>query len=438
MRKTLRIARREYNAQVRTKGFLIGLALAPLFACGGLIAFALLKDHVDVTDQHIALVDRSGLLAEYLVEEAEKRNAKWVHDEETGEKKRPAYVFEIMPPGTEGDDGLQIALSDRVRNKELFAYVMIGGGVLHPDVNPDDSRITYHSMTPLNMDARNWMYGLVNRRLSELRAKEAELDKTLIDKVMRRIGIESLGLVSVDKDTGKVTDARRTNEAEAVFIPMVMMMLLFMMMMWGAMPLISSVVEEKSQRIAEILLGSVSPFGMMMGKLLGGVGVSLTSAAVYLTAGIIVVHQVGIADTIPFHVLPWFVVYMLTAILMFGALLSAVGSACSEQSEAQAMMPFVMIPMLIPMFVWFIVVKEPASPFATIMSMIPPFTPMLMLIRQSTPAGVPAWQAWTSLAGVIFFTILCVWAGGRIFRVGILLQGQPPKIGTLVKWLVRG
>jgi ABC-2 type transport system permease protein len=115
-----------------------------------------------------------------------------------------------------------------------------------------------------------------------------------------------------------------------------------------------------------------------------------------------------------------------------------VGSACNEQSEAQSLMPFVMLPMLIPMFVWFVVAKEPLGTFATVLSLIPPFTPMLMMIRQATPVELPAWQPWIGLVGIMLFTVFCVWAGGRIFRVGLLMQGQPPKIGTLIRWLVKG
>ena len=78
------------------------------------------------------------------------------------------------------------------------------------------------------------------------------------------------------------------------------------------------------------------------------------------------------------------------------------------------------------------------SAFATGMSFIPPFTPMLMLLRLSTPGGIPAWQPWVGLVGVLLCTILAVWAGGRIFRFGILMQGQPPKIGRILHWAIKG
>jgi len=438
MRKTLRIARREYGAQVRTKGFIIGLAIAPIMVCGGLVAFLLLKDRVDLTDKRVAVVDRSGVLAGCLVEEARKRNETEIYDAETGKKMKPAYIFEVVPPDDEKPESQRLALSDRVRAKDLYAYVEIGRDILHPWRSPETGRIAYHSENPLSGEVRSWMYWSINEKLLELRAGEAGLDRDLVKKIAGRVGIESLGLVSVDKATGKVKDARRTNELEAVIVPMGMMMLLFMMIMMGAMPLLGSVLEEKTQRIAEVLLGSISPFGLMMGKLLGGVAVSLTSVFVYLAAGFVIADFMDVAERIPFQILPWLLVFMVASIFMFGAILSAVGSACNEQSEAQSLMPFVMIPLLIPMFVWFLVVKEPMSTFSTVMSLIPPFTPILMTLRMATPAGVPMWQCLAGLAGVILFTVFCVWAGGRIFRVGILMQGNPPRIGTLLCWLVRG
>jgi ABC-2 type transport system permease protein len=141
---------------------------------------------------------------------------------------------------------------------------------------------------------------------------------------------------------------------------------------------------------------------------------------------------------IPYHLLPWFFFYMIAAIFMFGSLLAAVGSACNDQKEVQSIMPFVMIPMIIPMFVLMPIIKEPLGSFSTALSLIPPFTPVTMMLRQATPTTIPAWQPWVGMAGVALFTLFCVWAGGRIFRIGILLQGTTPKIGLLAKWVFKG
>jgi ABC-2 type transport system permease protein len=129
---------------------------------------------------------------------------------------------------------------------------------------------------------------------------------------------------------------------------------------------------------------------------------------------------------------------MLLAIIMFGAMSAALGSTCSEAKDAQSLTFPTLLPAIFPMFIYFPVVKEPMGSFATWTSLIPPFTPVLMLLRQATPASVPAWQPIVGLIGVVIFTILFVWAGGRIFRVAILMQGTPPKLANLLRWAVKG
>ncbi len=438
MNKALRIARREYAAQVRTKGFLIGLALAPILACGGLVVVLLMKDKVDADDQHLAIIDRSGVIAESLVESANARNAEVTHDEETGEKIKPGFVLEIVKPDDVNPDQQRLDLSNRVRKRELYAFLEIGADVVHAEKMNVDRDILYYTDNPLSQDMRQWLWWPVNSKLQEIRAAESGVDLQEVRRITNRASIETVGLVSRDVKTGEVEAAERTNELQAVFVPMGMMMMLFMMIMFGAMPLLTSTLEEKTRRVSELLLGSISPFSLMMGKLIGGVGVSLTSLSFYLVIGYSLTTYMGINDKVPYELLPWMLTFLITAIFMFGALLAAVGAACNEASETQSLMPFVMAPMMIPMFVWFPVVKEPLGNFATGMSLFPPFTPVLMMLRMSTPAGVPTWQPWVGLLGLIACTLFCVWAGGRIFRVGILMQGQAPKIGQLIKWVIRG
>jgi ABC-2 type transport system permease protein len=95
-------------------------------------------------------------------------------------------------------------------------------------------------------------------------------------------------------------------------------------------------------------------------------------------------------------------------------------------------------PVMIPYFLFTFVMQQPNGAISTAISLFPPFTPMLMLLRQAMPGGVPAWQPWVGLAGVLAFTLVMVAAAARIFRVAILLQGKTPKIADLVRWAVRG
>ena len=438
MRKTLRLARREYKATVQTKGFIIGILLAPVLMSGSLIAMALLKDRVDTTDKRVALVDRSGIIAEVLVEAANARNTREVHDEESGRKVKPAYLIEIVEPNDEDPAVQRLELSDRVRGRHLHAFVEIGEEVLHPGENQEASRISYHAKNAVMDDVRGWMGWPINNHLRRARLADAGVDESNVRDLFHWVSVAGMDLVSVDEETGEIQDAQRSSEGEAIGIPIIMLMLIFLLTMMGAVPLLHSVMEEKSQRIAEVLLGSVRPFQFMMGKVLGGIGVSLTGSAVYVIGGIIVVKRMGLGEYIPYHILPWFFGYMVLNITMLGAMLAALGSACNDAKDAQSLTMPAMVPMMIPMFILMPVLKEPLSDFATWLSLFPPFTPTLMLLRFSTPAGVPTWQPWVGLVGVLAFTVLSVWAGGRIFRVGILMQGKSPKLPDILRWAIRG
>ena len=128
MRKILRLIRREYKASVKTKGFIIGLILAPVFMSGGLIVFALFKDRVDTSDKKMAVIDRSGMVAQVLVEAAENRRKTEIYDKKTGKKVKPDYVFEIVEPDGEDPEAQRLRLSDRIRKRELHAFIEIGPG----------------------------------------------------------------------------------------------------------------------------------------------------------------------------------------------------------------------------------------------------------------------------------------------------------------------
>jgi ABC-type Na+ efflux pump permease subunit len=182
----------------------------------------------------------------------------------------------------------------------------------------------------------------------------------------------------------------------------------------------------------------VTPFELIMGKLLGTVGVSLTMVSVYLAGAYWALHHFGYAELFPTHLLVWFLVFMSLAVLMYGSLFSAIGAAVSDLKEAQsAMMPVLILAML-PMFVWLNVVRSPTATFSQVLSLFPPATPMLMLMRQAVPPGVPLWEPIVGVVLVLLTTIVCVFAAGRVFRVGILMQGKGANVVQMIKWAIHG
>jgi ABC-2 type transport system permease protein len=438
MRRALCIACREYRAAVKTKGFIIGLILAPVLMGGGAIGLSLLKGRIDQSDKRIAILDRSGVVADALVFAARQRDTNSTFDARTGRKLQPAYLFEQVTPH-EADPGRQrLELSDRVRSGELHAFLEIGPDVLHPSTNAGLSQVRYYAKNAALDDVRQWLNSPLNNQLRKARLAEAGIDENQVKDLNDWRPVQSMGLVSMDPATGTVTEARRRGEMEAVLVPLFMMVLIFVMAMMGAIPLMGAVMEEKTQRIAEVLLGSVKPFEFMMGKVLGGLGVSMTGSVVYWLGGGIVVISMGLTGFLSVGLVCWFFTFMILNTVMLGSIVAALGSICSDPRDVQNLTLPAMIPVLIPIWMIVPVLKEPSGTFATWLSLFPPFTPPLMLARLSAPSGVPDWQVWAGLCGVLICTAVAVWIGGRIFRMGILFQGKLPKLRQILQWAVRG
>lgn len=438
MRRVFWLARREYLAAVKTKGFVIGLALAPVVMCGSILAMVLLENRVDTTDKHIAVVDHSGVIADALVAAADERNAKYVHDENTGKKVRPAYLIEPVEPDTVNPQNQSLELSGRVRSGELSGFLVVGPEVLHPGEDEEVARIAYHSRSSAFDEIPGWLGSPLNQQLRRSRLAEVGVEPETADQALKWINVQSMELIEVDEASGEIEAARESNRAKAIFLPIGVMILMFILVLMGASPLLNSIMEEKTQRIAEVLLGSITPSQFMAGKILGGLAVSLTASSVYVLVGIAAVAYMGLAEHIPFFILPWFFAFMLLAIVMYGSVYAALGAVCTDPKDAQNLMFPAMLPTMIPMFVLVPVAKEPLTGWATTMSLFPPFAPPLMLVRLTSPFDIPAWQPWVGLLGVVLFAALFVWIGGRIFRVGILMQGKSPTLGNIVRWAIRG
>jgi ABC-2 type transport system permease protein len=276
----------------------------------------------------------------------------------------------------------------------------------------------------------------VNERIQQMRLQAAALDAGIVREATRRVLVRNLSLVKADA-AGNPIQAEQTNLAANIFVPIGLMMLMFMVVMSSA-TLMNSVLEEKMQRIAEVLLSSIPPFQLMLGKLLGTVAVALTTGSVYLLGAYLALRRAGYVQYFPWDQVWWFIAFLSLAVLMFGSIFIAIGASVTDMKEAQSMMTPVMLLLVSPMFVWFNVVREPNSTLALVMSLIPPLTPMLMPVRQSVPPGVPIWQPLSGIVLVLAATLICVFAAGRIFRGGMLMQGKGAKVSEMVRWAIRG
>lgn len=448
MRKILVVAVREYTAAVHTKAFLISLLLMPIMMGGSVVIQLLMKDRVDIGDKKFAVVDHTGTLFDAIEAAAIMRNADGIFKEEAeeGESRKqvkPRFLVEEIEPDTTDPAQLRFELSNRVRDGEFLAFVVIGKDVVNPPDPEDpgsktaDTSVAYYSNSPTYDDFQNWVAGPINEEIQQRRLAEVHLDPEVVAKAIKGTPVANLGLVERDV-AGNITEAKETNMAANILVPLGMMMLMFMVIMVGASPLVQSVLEEKMNRVAEVLLGSIPPFQLMLGKLIGMVGVSMTIGTLYLVGAFIAVSRAGQGAFFPSHIVIWFMVYLALAVLMYGSVFIAIGAAVSDLKESQSLMTPVMLVVVSPMFVWLNVVREPTSTLSLVLSLFPPATPMLMTLRQSVPPGVPAWQPALGITLVLLTTIVCVFAAGRIFRIGILMQGKGAKVSELLRWVVRG
>jgi ABC-2 type transport system permease protein len=438
MRKIFVIALREYRTAVRTKSFIISLLLVPVLMGGSLAVSILTEDKVDTADRKYVVIDHAQLFSEAIQQSVKQRNESELFKPGTQEKVRPSYYVEFVTPDSSDLLKQKHDLSEKVRSKELAGFLEIGGNVLHPDNDLSNAYVRFYSESSFLDEAGNWFSGPINNHLRQLRMQELNLSPDSVKELFYYAGIENMGLLKVDEASGDIQDAEKSSPVQSLLIPYILVMLMFMLGIMGATPLITAVMEEKMEKIAEVLLATVTPAQFMAGKVLGSACVSLTTAGIYIVAGIITAQQFGVGAMIPYNLVAWFFIYLIFFLVMSGSVFTALGAACNDNKDAQNVSFPAIMPMILPLFVIMPVLKNPIGGLATWLSLFPPFTPMLMITRLATPVTIPVWQPVAGLAGVIIFTALTVWAGSRIFRAGILMQGQKPTIGNLFKYVFRG
>jgi len=450
MRRVLVIAETEFLALIRTKAFIIGILLVPVMM-GLFIAFmSYAEDHIDVTDRTIAVIDDTGVLFPSLQKAAEAHNL----DAGEGESKtEPHYRLEQIATGQASRDEQLVGLSERIRAKQLFAVIEIPPNILEPppvrtekekkerrlknDGKDDDERtFRFYTDTSTAGPVVSWLADAVNTAIAERRFASAGLDQTRIKQLTARASLTRYGLVERAAD-GSTASAKEMDEVQRFGIPMFVLVLMFMSVMTGAMHLLNAIIEEKMSKISEVLLGSVTAVELLSGKLLGVVAVSILLTFVYLAGGIYALVSMGRPDLIDPVLIGWFLVFMVCAAMMFGAIFLAIGSACSDLKDSQSMIQPAMMLILLAYLGSFVVMRAPESGLSVGLSMFPTITPFAMMLRLAMPPGPPLWQVFLSVVILMATTAAIVWAAGRIFRVGLLMQGKPPNIPELLKWVWR-
>ena len=421
------VAVSEFTTLVQSKAFVVGLLMMPVFSAVAIGVQKFTKDAVDIKDRRFAVVDRTGVLYAPLKSAADEWN---LAVRSATPQVQPAYLPEEVKVEP-GDTQALAGLSDRVRKDQIYAFVEIPATALDPAATDP---VRYYSNHPSYRPLPGWISGAINREVVNRRFRDASVDRVLVSRLTKRVEMSDFGLLQRDT-SGAIKAAAPVDKVRTVAIPVGMMMILLFSVMSGAPQLLNSVIEEKMSRISEVLIGSVTPFELMMGKLAGCVAVSLLLAGVYVVGGIGIARYFGYGDIIRASDIGWLLLFLSMASFMFGSVFITIGAACSDLKDAQGMMPPAMLLLMLPWLTWFAILNAPDSPISVGLSFFPTATPFLMLLRIMLPPGPPVWQVALSVAISAVTTLAMVYAAGKIFRTGLLMQGKAATVGEMWRWV---
>ncbi len=469
MSRVFEVARREFVSTALTKGFIVGALLLPalLVPVIFLIGFLMSRAEPPAEQGRIAVIDPTGRVVETFAERirpeaiAERRAAdaqavveqtqRIVGDAAAAQAERateqaaqsaiasvPKLAVEEIDAG--GDLEAAIAAqqerlrapAERLDAERLIALVIVDPNAVEASAEAGEGEPrfgAYRVFIRPKLDARTT--GEIRRSLSwaivEERFAAADVD---------RAAIAELSAVNAP-DTQEVTETGTRDAAIGLnmLMPFAIMFLLFMGVMTGGQYLLTTTVEEKGSRVVEVLLSAVSPMQLMFGKILGQMFVGLSLLLVYNSLGIVALIVFNQLDLISAGTIGWMLVFFLLAYVMFASFMAAIGAAVNELREAQSLMSPVILTLIVGFYLCFPVSQDPDAGYAVALSFIPPVSPLIMLTRVASTSPPPVWQPMVAVVINAVAAYASVWFAAKVFRVGLLMFGKPPTLGTLIKWV---
>lgn len=432
MNKIGLIIAREYIARVKKKSFIIMTILGPiLFA--GMMALVFWSATRSGDQKLIQVIDESG-------------------------------YFENQIESTETIT-YQFISADVEQTKQSLLQSDAIFGLLHiPKIDLDQPEgIKFYSTQSPGIALEGGIEKRIKGIIEDEKLAHSGLDQALIDNLRAKVDIQTINL----SDTGHESES---NSGIAFGVGYVSSFLLYMFIFIYGMQIMRGVTQEKTSRIIEVMIASVRPFQLMMGKILGIAAVGLTqfvlwavmtTALTSVTSSLILdqptpaeqmLNEAG-ADTsqveaqkkafdimsvtdkidIPL-ILTSFLIYFLGGYLLYGALLAAIGSAVDSEADSQQFMLPITLPLIFSMMMISIVIQEPHGSMAFWLSIIPFTSPVIMMMR--LPFDVPMWELALSVGLLILGFCATTWMAGRIYRIGIFMHGTKVNYKTLIKWFV--
>ena len=421
MRKFWLIVKREYVTRVHTKGFIFATILIPVLSTG-LFAFSIfLATRQNNRTMNIAILDNTGGFASAISKSLSN----------TLPNGLPAFrvVQTIDRPS-----------SEEAARKELLTQVNAGsldGFLVLPKNITEAKAAEFHTRNTGDFT----LEGTIGHAVSD-----AVITRRLSDRGIR---VENLRDVihNVEIKMVKVTRQGETEEKGQTFITaIVLAMLLYMTLIMYGIVTMRSVLEEKTTRIVEVLISAVTPFQLLAGKIVGVAAVAFTQYLIWIgTASLLGAYGGALAAAyrpgasipiirVPPLVLVSLLVYFLLGYFLYASIYAAVGAAASNEQDAQQMQLPATLPIVMSFIMFNVILRDPSSTLSVVLSEIPFFSPILMLLRISVQTP-PLWQIALSILLLLITTLGVVYFSARIYRVGVLMYGKRPSLVEILRWL---
>jgi ABC-2 type transport system permease protein len=427
------MTKREYLQRVKTKGFWIGTLILPLFVVAMTVLPGLLIAKSE-TRQSIVAVDETGRLAGPFAARANARAGQTPKGgRERGlavdESRMARFDVEVEPLAADRT-AQRAALDRRVRAKEIGAWVWIGPGVLAGEP------VEYHARSVSNLFTQDALRDDLSWVVRRARLEQAGIDPERVDELTRPVRLA----------TQRISEkgSRAEGGAGGMFFALGLFMMLYVsMLLWGQQ-VMNGVLEEKGSRVIEVVISAVTSFELMMGKLVGICLVGLTQLGIWLgtvavltapgvVAAMALMPKGSALPTVTPAILVHFILLFILGFFAFATLYAAIGASFNNVQEAQQAASVAAIFIVIPVFVMWPIINDSTSRMATVLSLIPLFTPLLMPLRIVIEMP-PAWQLALAYALTLGFVVGMVWFCSKIYRVGILMYGKKPTFKEIWKW----
>ena len=417
MKNIILIAKREFFTQVKKKSFIILTLLTPLLIIvfGGVVS---LMFQANETQMQISVIDKSGLFKDRLKSD---QNIRYVFSSEETEK------------------SLIKALET---TKEMNGVMIIPKKEIHELENS----IEILTNKNLSNEARRNIAGNISEIIKAEKINALGISTAQIEDLNKGVNLHVVNVLEKEKKQDSFLVGVKSG------LSMFLMYCVFTFIMMYGIRVMRSVLEEKNNRVVEILISSVKPFELMMGKILGVTGVALVQFGVWvvmifasvMTLGSSNVGMVsGVAEVqmvlsalsqINYGLILFvFVIYFLLGYLFYSAMYAAIGSAVDNETETQQFTLFAILPMMLGFYGSITIMNNPDGPMSFWLSMIPFTSPIAMLAR--IPFDVPVWELVLSIVILLVSTLGMVFIASKIYRVGILMYGNKVTLKELWKWL---